>query len=139
MVTSQSPTPNAYTLAVSGRRPFVVVHSALLELLTPLEVQSVLGHELGHLKVGASPSPAMCLLALSVICLCDMSMASRSAEVPARWRCTAGCPAAACTTSPLHCADVAAAVACHDHRNTCSIRMHVRCALLARSASTACG
>ncbi len=27
------------------------MHSALLELLTPLEVQSVLGHELGHLKV----------------------------------------------------------------------------------------
>ncbi len=47
----QSPSPNAYTLAVSGRRPFVVVHSALLELLTPAEVQSVLGHELGHLKV----------------------------------------------------------------------------------------
>ena len=66
MVTSQSPTPNAYTLAVSGRRPFVVVHSALLELLTPLEVQSVLGHELGHLKVGASPSPAMCLLVRSL-------------------------------------------------------------------------
>jgi Peptidase family M48 len=62
MLTPQSPTPNAYTLAVSGRRPFVVVHSALLELLTPLEVQSVLGHELGHLKVGRTPSLAALII-----------------------------------------------------------------------------
>jgi hypothetical protein len=31
--------PNAYTLAIAGRKPFVVVHTALLELLTPAEVQ----------------------------------------------------------------------------------------------------
>lgn len=35
----QSPVPNAYTLAIAGRKPFVVVHTALLELLEPLEVQ----------------------------------------------------------------------------------------------------
>ena len=41
----------AYTLALSGsRRPFIVVHTALLELLTPAEAQVVLAHELGHLK-----------------------------------------------------------------------------------------
>lgn len=45
----QSPVPNAYTLAVQGRRPFVVVHSALAELLNPAELQAVLAHELGHL------------------------------------------------------------------------------------------
>lgn len=46
----QSPLPNAYTLAIAGRRPFVVIHTALVELLTPAELQAVLAHELGHLK-----------------------------------------------------------------------------------------
>ena len=35
----QNPVPNAYTLAIGGQKPFVVVHTALLELLEPLEVQ----------------------------------------------------------------------------------------------------
>lgn len=35
----QSPIPNAYTLAISGRKPFIVLHTALLELLTAEEVQ----------------------------------------------------------------------------------------------------
>eukprot|EP00897_Mesotaenium_endlicherianum_P007307 jgi/Mesen1/6604/ME000338S05773 len=64
----QSPQPNAYTLAVKGRRPFVVIHTALVELLSPAELQAhppallshptptnalpcaVMAHELGHLK-----------------------------------------------------------------------------------------
>lgn len=46
----QDATPNAYTLAVQGRKPFIVVHSALLELLDERETQAVLAHELGHLK-----------------------------------------------------------------------------------------
>jgi Zn-dependent protease with chaperone function len=95
----QNPVPNAYTLAVAGRKPFIVVrcawhtkmqvhlqplvaqrllpainvqivqwkiilharhkysttpilqvHTALLDLLAPAEVQAVLAHELGHLK-----------------------------------------------------------------------------------------
>jgi Zn-dependent protease with chaperone function len=46
----QNPVPNAYTLAIAGRKPFIVVHTALLELLTPAELQAVLAHELGHLK-----------------------------------------------------------------------------------------
>ena len=45
----QNPIPNAYTLAIRGRKPFVVVHSSLLDLLTDNEVKAVLGHELGHL------------------------------------------------------------------------------------------
>ncbi|KAG8465264.1 hypothetical protein KFE25_002571 [Diacronema lutheri] len=45
-----NPFPNAYTLAIDGRRPFIVVHSALLDLLTPEETQAVLAHELGHIK-----------------------------------------------------------------------------------------
>lgn len=46
----QSPVPNAYTLAISGKRPFIVVHTSLVELLTRKELQAVLAHELGHLK-----------------------------------------------------------------------------------------
>ncbi|KAL5724817.1 Plastoglobule-localized metallopeptidase 48 [Ranunculus cassubicifolius] len=46
----QSPVPNAYTLAVRGRKPFVVVHTSLVELLSKKELQAVLAHELGHLK-----------------------------------------------------------------------------------------
>lgn len=44
------PTPNAYTLAFQGTNPFIVIHSALIELLTPKELQAVIAHELGHLK-----------------------------------------------------------------------------------------
>ena len=46
----QAPRPNAYTLAVNGRKPIIVVHTALLELLDEAEVEAVLAHELGHLK-----------------------------------------------------------------------------------------
>ena len=46
----QSSAPNAYTLAVQGRAPFVVLTTRLLDLLEPLEVQAVIAHELGHLK-----------------------------------------------------------------------------------------
>lgn len=35
----QSPVPNAYTLAISGKRPFVVVHTSLIELLSRKELQ----------------------------------------------------------------------------------------------------
>lgn len=46
----QSPVPNAYTFAMRGKQPFVVLHTALVELLTPAETQAVIAHELGHLK-----------------------------------------------------------------------------------------
>jgi Zn-dependent protease with chaperone function len=46
----QHPVPNAYTFAMRGKQPFIVVHTALIDLLTPLEIQAVLAHELGHLK-----------------------------------------------------------------------------------------
>lgn len=46
----QSPVPNAYTLAISGKKPFVVIHTSLVELLSRKELQAVLAHELGHLK-----------------------------------------------------------------------------------------
>jgi Zn-dependent protease with chaperone function len=46
----QNPVPNAFTFAMRGERPFIVIHTALLELLTPEETQAVIAHELGHLK-----------------------------------------------------------------------------------------
>jgi Zn-dependent protease with chaperone function len=35
----QNPVPNAYTLAISGKKPFIVVHTSLVELLTRKELQ----------------------------------------------------------------------------------------------------
>ena len=46
----QHPVPNAYTFAMRGKQPFVVIHTSLMELLTPQEIQAVIAHELGHLK-----------------------------------------------------------------------------------------
>ena len=46
----QHPAPNAYTFAMRGKQPFIVVHTSLLDLLTPAEIQAVIAHELGHLK-----------------------------------------------------------------------------------------
>ncbi len=46
----QNPVPNAYTFAMRGKRPFIVIHTSLIELLTPDETQAVIAHELGHLK-----------------------------------------------------------------------------------------
>ncbi len=46
----QHPAPNAYTFAMRGKQPFIVVHTSLIDLLTPVEIQAVIAHELGHLK-----------------------------------------------------------------------------------------
>lgn len=47
----QSPEVNAYTLAISGEKKshVVVVHTALVELLTEEELKTVIAHEMGHL------------------------------------------------------------------------------------------
>lgn len=45
-----SPVPNAYTFAMRGKQPFIVLHTALIDLLNPEEIQAVIAHELGHLK-----------------------------------------------------------------------------------------
>lgn len=45
-----SPVPNAYTFAMRGKQPFIVLHTSLIDLLTPEEIQAVIAHELGHLK-----------------------------------------------------------------------------------------
>jgi Zn-dependent protease with chaperone function len=46
----QHPVPNAYTFAMRGKKPFIVIHTALIDLLNPEEIQAVIAHELGHLK-----------------------------------------------------------------------------------------
>ncbi len=46
----QHPAPNAYTFAMRGKQPFIVLHTSLIDLLTPQEIQAVIAHELGHLK-----------------------------------------------------------------------------------------
>ncbi|MUL39353.1 M48 family metallopeptidase [Gloeocapsopsis dulcis] len=46
----QHPVPNAYTFAMRGKQPFIVMHTSLLELLSAEEIQAVIAHELGHLK-----------------------------------------------------------------------------------------
>lgn len=46
----QHPVPNAYTFAMRGKQPFIVIHTSLIDLLAPAEIQAVIGHELGHLK-----------------------------------------------------------------------------------------
>lgn len=46
----QHPAPNAYTFAMRGKQPFIVVHTSLIDMLTPQEIQAVIAHELGHLK-----------------------------------------------------------------------------------------
>ena len=47
------PRPNAYTLALRGGAPFVVVTSALVDGFSAAETQAVLGHELGAFGVRA--------------------------------------------------------------------------------------
>jgi Zn-dependent protease with chaperone function len=46
----QHPAPNAYTFAMRGKQPFVVLHTSLIDILTSEEIQAVIAHELGHLK-----------------------------------------------------------------------------------------
>ncbi|OKH14631.1 M48 family metallopeptidase [[Limnothrix rosea] IAM M-220] len=46
----QNPVPNAYTFAMRGEKPFMVIHTSLVEMLDDKEIQAVMAHELGHLK-----------------------------------------------------------------------------------------
>jgi Zn-dependent protease with chaperone function len=47
-----NPQANAFTFGVE--RPFIVVHSGLIDLMDEDELLAVLGHELGHIKAGHS-------------------------------------------------------------------------------------
>jgi Zn-dependent protease with chaperone function len=45
-------TPIANAMAVGFDKPFVIVHSGLIEVLSEEELRTVLGHELGHIMSG---------------------------------------------------------------------------------------
>ncbi len=47
---TQNPLANAYSLG--QERPYVVLHSGLLDLMGEAELRSVVAHELGHIKCG---------------------------------------------------------------------------------------
>ncbi|MFC1738659.1 M48 family metallopeptidase [Planctomycetota bacterium] len=50
--------PNAYAPIFSAQdRPLIVLTSGIIELLSPLELQFVIGHELGHLGLGHPGAP----------------------------------------------------------------------------------
>jgi Zn-dependent protease with chaperone function len=50
----QHPAPNAYTFAMRGKQPFIVVHTSLIDMLEPEEIQAVIAHELGHILILAA-------------------------------------------------------------------------------------
>jgi hypothetical protein len=41
----QNASPNAYTLAIAGKQPFIMLNTGLLELLNTEELQGVIAHE----------------------------------------------------------------------------------------------
>ncbi len=57
-------TPIANAMAVGFDKPFVVVHSGLLEILDEEELRSVLGHELGHVMSGHPTYTTIALILL---------------------------------------------------------------------------
>jgi Zn-dependent protease with chaperone function len=62
---SQTPIVNAYALGQD--RPCVVLNSALLDVLSEVELRSVIAHELGHLKCGHTTLIQMALWVNTVI------------------------------------------------------------------------
>lgn len=82
----QSPYPNAYTLAIQGRRPFVVCTTALLDLLDPLEIQAVIAHELGHLKCEHSLAIAVANLLLTPLSEISPALGTSVQSSLLRWQ-----------------------------------------------------
>ena len=46
----KSPIPNAFTFSLPFLGSIVVIHTNLLDLLNPEEVQAIIAHEIGHIK-----------------------------------------------------------------------------------------
>jgi len=79
-----NPVPNAYTLAVNGKRPFIVLHSSLLDMLTQKEIQAVIAHECGHLK--CEHGLWVTLLNLLILGLGDNAMGMPLQSLLLRWQ-----------------------------------------------------
>lgn len=78
----QNPVPNAYTLAISGRKPFIVLHTSLLELLSEAELQAVIAHgERGAAVCGRACKTARCGCTPRGACMWE-----RVRACPARWQ-----------------------------------------------------
>jgi Zn-dependent protease with chaperone function len=57
-------TPIANAMAVGFDKPFVIVHSGLLEILDEEELRTVLGHELGHIMSGHTTYSTIAIILL---------------------------------------------------------------------------
>ncbi|MBW4619336.1 MAG: M48 family metalloprotease [Cyanosarcina radialis HA8281-LM2] len=60
---SQNPISNAY--ALGQERPSIILSSGILDLMSEIEIRSILAHELGHIKCGHTTLNAMALWAIS--------------------------------------------------------------------------
>lgn len=58
-------TPVANAMAVGFDKPFVIVNSGMLEILSDEEVRSVLGHELGHIMSGHTTYTTIAIILLN--------------------------------------------------------------------------
>ncbi len=84
----QNPAPNAYTLAMRGKQPFIVLHTSLIDILTPEEIQAVIAHELGHLKCehGVYLTPVnIMILAASILPVWGTVIAQNLTEQLLNW------------------------------------------------------
>ncbi|MCP2730449.1 M48 family metallopeptidase [Limnofasciculus baicalensis] len=84
----QNPAPNAYTLAMRGKQPFIVLHTSLIDILTPEEIQAVIAHELGHLKCehGVYLTPVnIMILAASILPIWGTVIAQNLQEQLLNW------------------------------------------------------
>jgi Zn-dependent protease with chaperone function len=84
----QNPAPNAYTLAMRGQQPFIVLHTSLIDILTPEEIQAVIAHELGHLKCehGVYLTPVnIMILAASILPVWGTVIAQNLTEQLLNW------------------------------------------------------
>jgi len=59
-------TPLANAAAVGFDKPFIVMNSALLELLDPEEQREILGHELGHIMSGHTTYTTIAIILMTI-------------------------------------------------------------------------
>lgn len=72
----QNASPNAYTLAIAGKQPFIMLNTGLLELLSPKELQVVIAHEVSLLFLRLCGSVERCICE-QTSCGCEAMSDSR--------------------------------------------------------------
>ena len=69
MACMQNASPNAYTLAIAGKQPFIMLNTGLLELLSKKELQGIIAHEVGSpLPVLIDSVENVCIYTPTVCC-----------------------------------------------------------------------